>query len=108
MLTVARAVSFAIDDAGCPPGAKRRSVVDLEAFDRQGRFVPDGGLPRLLVYRSNMVPGTVQGSDLTVTSSPQGTNANLRVQSCGPESVTMLVVGYAFEGGNGVCVALTP
>jgi hypothetical protein len=108
VITAVRAVSFLVDDAGCPVGSTRRGVVELEAYDRMNRFAPDAGLPRLLVYRPNMVPGTIQPSDIDLVAANDGATARLVVQSCGPEAVTSLVLGYAFEGGNGVCVTLRP
>ncbi|MDX2012477.1 MAG: hypothetical protein SFW67_19930 [Myxococcaceae bacterium] len=108
VLLSARKVSFAVDDAGCPAGSTRRGVVELEAYDRLGRFGPDGGLPRLFVYRPNMIPGTISTSDVQVAGANDGTTARLTVQSCGPEAITSIVLGYAYEGGNGLCVSLAP
>jgi hypothetical protein len=108
VLTGARAVSFLLDDGGCPAGSLRRGIVELEAHDRLSRFGLDGGLPRLFVYRPNMTLGTVPASDVTTTVGPQGGTARLRVATCTSESVTNLTLGYAFEGGNGLCVTLMP
>lgn len=108
VLLSARKLSFDLDDAGCPAGSTRRGLIELEAYDRLARFGPDGGLPRLFVYRTNMIPGTIPPSDVQVAGANDGTTAKLTVQSCGPEGVTSLVLGLAYEGGNGLCVTLTP
>jgi hypothetical protein len=108
VITTVRVLSFEVDDAGCPAGSTRRGLVELDAYDRLSRFAPDAGLPRLLVYRPNMVPGTVQAGDLQILPAAQGATAKVTVQSCGPAAVTSIVLGYAFEGGNGVCVTLGP
>lgn len=55
-----------------------------------------------------MTLGTVPASDVTTTVGPQGGTAQLRVATCTSESVTNLTLGYAFEGGNGLCVTLMP
>lgn len=60
------------------------------------------------MYRPNMTLGTVPASDVTTTVGPQGGTARLRVATCTSESVTNLTLGYAFEGGNGLCVTLMP
>jgi hypothetical protein len=104
VITRARAVSFAVDDGGCPVGSARRAVVELTAYDFQARFV-DGGYPRLFVYRDNQTLGTIMGG-VTVTPGNQGGTATLLISQCGPESVTSATVGYAFENGNGVCISL--
>lgn len=105
VITGARGRSFAIDDAGvCPAGSLRRAVVELVAYDFQARFV-DGGFPRLYVYRDNQTLGTVT-SGVTVTPANQGGIGTLMISQCGPETVTALTLGYAFENGNGVCISL--
>ncbi len=102
----ARAVSFSVDAVRCPSGATRRAIVELSAYDFNARFA-DGGYPKLFVYRENQTLGEVR-DNVTVAPSPNGGNATLQVASCGPESVTMLTLGYAFENGNGSCVTLVP
>jgi hypothetical protein len=104
VITGARALSFAVDDGGCPVGSARRAIVELTAYDFQTRFV-DGGYPRLFVYRDNQTLGTIMGG-VIVTPANQGGTATLVISQCGPESVTSAIVGYAFESGNGVCINL--
>ncbi|MBE2250015.1 MAG: hypothetical protein IAE78_10725 [Myxococcus sp.] len=106
VITAGRAVSFAVDATVCPAGATRRSVTELEAYDFNTRFA-DGGFPRLFVYREGQTLGTIS-SGVTVTPSAQGANATLLISQCGPEAVTTLTLGYAFENGNGVCVRFPP
>lgn len=107
VISSARAVSFAVDDAGCPAGSARRAVVEVSAYDFRARFV-DGGYPRLFQYRDNGTFGEVSPASVTMTATNGGANATLQLRSCGPESVLALSVGYAFEAGNGVCLMLTP
>jgi hypothetical protein len=95
VITSGRAVSFSVDVGACPVGSARRAVVELA----------DGGIPRLLVYRDNQTLGTVTGG-VMVSPANLGTTATVVISQCGPESVTALTVGYAFENGNGVCVSL--
>ena len=104
VITGARALSFAVDDGGCPVGSARRAVVELTAYDFRSGFA-DGGFPRLFVYRDNQTLGTITNG-VTVTPANQGGTATLVISQCGPESVAALVVGYAFENGNGVCISL--
>lgn len=104
VIVSSRAVSFSIDPTRCPGGATRRAVVELSAYDFNTRFV-DGGYPRLFVYRENQTLGEVR-DNVIVTPSANGGNATLEIASCGPESVTSLTLGYAFENGNGTCVVL--
>lgn len=107
VLIGARAVSFAIDTARCPAGSTRRAVVELTAYDFNGRFSPDGGYPKLFGYRENQTLTEIRDA-VTTTVSPSGGNATLQVASCGSDAVTSLTVGYAYENGNGVCVTLVP
>ncbi|MDP3503871.1 MAG: hypothetical protein Q8S33_26270 [Myxococcales bacterium] len=104
VITAARGVSFAVDDGGCPVGSARRAVVELVAYDFRSGFV-DGGYPRLFLYREGQTFGTVT-SGVSVAAANQGGTATLLISQCGPESVTSLTLGYAFENGNGVCVSL--
>ncbi len=93
-----------MDDGGCPVGSARRAVVELVAYDFRSGFV-DGGYPRLFLYREGQTFGTVT-SGVSVAAANQGGTATLLISQCGPESVTSLTLGYAFENGNGVCVSL--
>lgn len=104
VITGARALSFAVDDGGCPVGSARRAVVELTAYDFRSGFA-DGGYPRLFLYREGQTFGTVT-SGVSVTPGNEGGTATLVISQCGPESVAALVVGYAFENGNGVCISL--
>jgi hypothetical protein len=108
MIWAARQLSFSVDDAGCPSGSTRRGVVALEVSDRQARLGGDGGLPRLLTYRENATLGEVRANEFKeVRASANGSVATVEVVICTAQTVTRLTVGYAFEGGNGVCVLLT-
>ncbi len=108
VIWAARQLSFSIDDAGCPLGSTRRGVVALEVYDRQARLGVDGGLPRLLTYRDNFTLGEVRANELNaVRASASGSVATVEVVTCTAQTVTRLTLGYAFEGGNGVCVQLT-
>ncbi|MBL8934484.1 MAG: hypothetical protein JNM69_08015 [Archangium sp.] len=100
----AQARSFGLVDAGCPPGALRRGVAELEAYDFRRRF-EDGGVPRLFLYRDNATLSTVLPEQIvSVTPSNDGANAIIQVSICAPDTVSSLVQGFAFEGGNGACV----
>lgn len=104
VITGARAVSFGYVDAGCPPGASRRGVAEVTAYDFMSRFA-DGGLPRLFLYRENMTLTEVQASQvLSVTPSNAGGVGTVELFVCAADATVMLTQGFAFEGGNGACV----
>lgn len=103
-IVAAQSRSFALVDAGCPIGALRRGVAELEAYDFRRRF-EDGGVPRLFLYRENMTLTAVLPEQIvSVASTNDGANAVIQIAICAPDSVTSLTQGFAFEGGNGACV----
>lgn len=104
-ITGARSLSFGLVDAGCPTGALRRGLAELVAYDFRSRFFEDGGVPRLFLYRDNQTLMDVLSDQVvSVVPSNGGANAVIQISICAPDTVTALTQGFAFEGGNGVCV----
>lgn len=105
VVTAARMVSFGLVDAGCPTGSLKRGVAELSAYDFMSRFLPDGGGPRLFLYRENATLTEVRAEQLVgSTPSNGGANTVLQVAVCAADGTAMLTQGFAFENGNGVCV----
>lgn len=103
-IVAAQSRSFELVDAGCPLGAQRRGVAELQAYDFRRRF-DDGGVPRLFIYRENTTLTAVLPEQIvSVSATNDGANAVIQIALCAPDSVTMLTQGFAFEGGNGACV----
>ncbi len=97
-------VSFGTDTTFCGNTDSTRVKLKIRAYDTGARLDSETSQPSLKYYRTTGTTVNITGASIQAyTPLASGAEASFDVNLCAPAGISSLVVGFAYDNGNGAC-----